>query len=145
MFRRVGSAMIVPLILRLGLAFIFVMSGVQKITGPDNKWGASWISNSANYYIQPIPAPAQLAVAWCELAGGIALGFGLLTRLAAFGIAGIMACTIYWLTGAQGFKSGWDYNFAVIVMCLALVISGSGALAVDQLIRIKRRVFAKDA
>ena len=145
MFRRVGSAMIVPLILRLGLSFIFVMSGVQKITGPGNGWGSSWISNSAGYYIQPLPAPVQLVVAWSELAGGIALGLGLLTRLAALGIAGIMAGTIYWLTGAQGFKSGWDYNFAVIIMCLSLVISGSGALAVDQLIRIKRRVFAKDA
>jgi putative oxidoreductase len=137
--------MIVPLILRLGLSFIFVMSGVQKITGPGNGWGSSWISNSAGYYIQPLPAPVQLVVAWSELAGGIALGLGLLTRLAALGIAGIMAGTIYWLTGAQGFKSGWDYNFAVIIMCLSLVISGSGALAVDQLIRIKRRVFAKDA
>ena len=145
MFRRVGSAMIVPLILRLGLSFIFVMSGVQKITGPGNGWGSSWISNSAGYYIQPLPAPVQLVVAWSELAGGIALGLGLLTRLAAIGIACIMAGTIYWLTGAQGFKSGWDYNFAVIIMCLSLVISGSGALAVDQLIRIKRRVFAKDA
>jgi putative oxidoreductase len=80
-------------------------------------------------------------VAWGELAGGIALALGLLTRLAALGIAGIMAGTIYWLTGAQGFKSGWDYNFAVIVMCLALMISGGGTLAVDQLIRIKRRIF----
>jgi putative oxidoreductase len=145
MFRRIGSAMLVPLILRLGLAFIFVVSGVQKIAGPGNDWGSSWISNSANYYIQPISAPVQLAVAWCEFAGGIALGIGLLTRLAAIGIACIMAGTIYWLTGAQGFKSGWDYNFAVIIMCLALVISGGGALAVDQLIRIKRKVFAKDA
>jgi uncharacterized membrane protein YphA (DoxX/SURF4 family) len=54
-----------------------------------------------------------------------------------------MAGTIYWLTGAQGFKSGWDYNFAVIVMCLALVISGGGTLAIDQVIRIKRRIFPK--
>ena len=57
----------------------------------------------------------------------------------------IMAGTICWLTGAQGFKSGWDYNFAVIVMCLALMISGGGTLAVDQLIRIKRRIFRKSA
>lgn len=141
---KISGNALVPLVLRLGLAFIFVASGLQKITGPGNGWGSSWIRD-APYFIKPLPAPVQLAVAWCELAGGVALGLGMLTRLAALGIAGIMAGTIYWLTGAQGLKSGWDYNFVIIVMCSALVISGSGPLAVDQLIRIKRRVLAKDA
>src|SRR5260370_5072333 len=143
MFRKAGSVMLVPLVLRLGLATIFVTSGLQKITGPGNGWGSSWISDSAGYYIQPLPVAVQLAVAWCELAGGIALGLGLFTRLAALGIAGIMAGTIYWLTRAQGLQSGWDYNFAVIVMFLALVISGGGTLAIDKGIRIKRRIFPK--
>ena len=143
MIGKIGRSTLVPLILRLGLACIFIASGVQKITGPGSGWGSCWIPDES--LIRPLPAPVQLAVAWCELAGGIALGLGLLTRWAALGIAGIMAGTIYWLTGAQGFKSGWDYNFAVIIMCLALIISGSGTLAVDQLIRIKRRVFEKDA
>ena len=144
MVAKIGRNTLVPLVLRMGLAVIFVASGVQKITGPGCGWGSSWIPDSPNF-IKPLPAPVQMAVAWCELASGIALGFGLLTRLAALGIVGIMAGTIYWLTGAQGFKSGWDYNFAVIVMCVALIISGSGTLGVDQLIRIKRRVFEKDA
>ncbi len=143
MFGKFGKTALVPLVLRLGLACIFVASGLQKITGTGNGWGSSWIPNPP-YFVKPLPAPVQLAVAWCELAGGIALGIGLMTRLAALGIAGIMVGTIYWLTGEQGFKSGWDYNFAVIVMCLALTISGSGALAADQLIRIKRKVFEKD-
>jgi putative oxidoreductase len=130
----------VPLVLRLGLACIFIYSGLQKITGSGTGWGSSWIPDAADF-IKPLPAAVQLMVAWGELAGGLALALGLLTRLAALGIAGIMGGTIYWLTGAQGFKSGWDYNFAVIVMCLALMISGGGTLAVDQLIRIKRRIF----
>ena len=116
-----SRATLVPLVLRLGLAFIFIHSGLQKITGPNMGWGSSWIPDAPEF-IRPLPTPVQLAVAWGELAGGIALGLGLLTRLAALGIAGIMAGTIFWLTGAQGFKSGWDYNFAVIVMCLALFI-----------------------
>jgi putative oxidoreductase len=144
MIQRVSRTTLVPLVLRLGLAGIFVFSGLQKITSPGSGWGSSWIPDTPEI-IKPLPAPVQMAVAWCELAGGVALGLGLLTRLAALGIAGIMAGTIYWMTGAQGFKSGWDYNFLVIVMCLTLVISGSGTLAVDQLIRIKKRVFAKDA
>ena len=133
---------LIPLVLRLGLAFIFIYSGLQKITVPGTGWGSSWIPDAPDF-IKPLPAAVQLAVAWSELIGGIALGLGLLTRLAALGVAGIMVGTIYWLTGAQGFKSGWDYNFAVIVMCLALVISGGGTLAIDQVIRIKRRIFPK--
>ena len=133
---------LVPLALRLGLAFIFIYSGLQKITVPGAGWGSSWIPNAPDF-IKPLPAPVQLAVAWSELIGGVALGLGLLTRLAALGVAGIMVGTIYWLTGAQGFKSGWDYNFAVIIMCLALMISGGGTLAIDQVIRIKRRIFPK--
>jgi putative oxidoreductase len=133
---------LIPLVLRLGLAFIFIYSGLQKITVPGTGWGSSWIPDAPDF-IKPLPAAVQLAVAWSELIGGIALGLGLLTRLAALGVTGIMVATIYWLTGAQGFKSGWDYNFAVIVMCLALVISGGGTLAIDQVIRIKRRIFPK--
>ncbi len=133
---------LIPLVLRLGLAFIFIYSGLQKITVPGTGWGSSWIPDAPDF-IKPLPAAVQLAVAWSELIGGIALGLGLLTRLAALGVAGIMVGTIYWLTGAQGFKSGWDYNFAVIVMCLALMISGGGTLAIDQVIRIKRRIFPK--
>src|SRR2546421_10491703 len=91
---------LVPLVLRLGLAFIFIYSGLQKITGPGTGWGSSWISLD---FTKPLPVPVQLAVAWGELIGGIALGLGLLTRLAALGVAGIMIGTIYWLTGAQGF------------------------------------------
>lgn len=125
-----------------GVGVYFYRQGTAKITGPGSGWGSSWIHDES--FIRPLPAPVQVAVAWCELAGGIALELGIFTRLAALGIAGIMAGTIYWLTGAQGFKSGWDYNFAIIIMCLALVISGSGPLAVDQLIRIKRKVFEKD-
>jgi putative oxidoreductase len=136
-----GRSMLIPLILRFGLAFIFIYSGLQKITPPGAGWGWSWATED----IKPLSPPVQMAVAWSELAGGILLGIGLLTRLAALGIALIMLGTIYWLTGAQGFKSGWDYNFAVIVMCLALVVSGGGALAVDRLIRIKRRIFRKGA
>jgi len=142
MLARLGGNTLAPLVLRLGLAFLFVASGLQKITTPGAGWGSSWIPDSPSF-IKPLPAPVQLAVAWCEMAGGIALGLGLLTRLAAVGIAGIMAGTIYWLTGAQGLKSGWDYNFAVIVMCIALIITGGGPLALDRLIRIKRKVFAK--
>jgi putative oxidoreductase len=130
--------MLVPLVLRIGLAVLFAYSGFIKIVGPNVHWGATWIDPNL---VEPLAAPIQVAVAWSELIGGLLLALGLMTRLAALGIALIMGGTIYWYTGVQGFKSGYDYNFAVIVMCVALIISGGGTLAVDRLIRIKRRMF----
>jgi putative oxidoreductase len=140
MFRTMSLNMLVPLVLRIGLAVLFVYSGFIKIVGTDVHWGATWLPNYPDL-VQPLAAPIQVAVAWSELIGGLLLALGLMTRLAALGIALIMGGTIYWYTGVQGFKSGYDYNFAVIVMCVALLISGGGTLAVDRLIRIKRRMF----
>ena len=140
MFKTMSLNLLVPLVLRLGLAVLFVYSGLIKIVGSDVHWGATWLVEDPNL-VKPLPAPVQVAVAWSELIGGLLLALGLMTRLAALGIALIMAGTIYWLTGGKGFKGGYDYNLAIIVMCLALIISGGGTLAVDRLIRIKRRMF----
>jgi len=140
MFDAISKNMLAPLILRLGLAVIFIYSGMIKIVGPGAHWGTSWFLEDPEI-VKPLGSPIQFAVAWCELIGGLALGIGVMTRIAAAGIALIMAGTIYWFTGAQGFKGGYDYNFAVIVMCTALAVSGGGTMAVDRVIRIKRRMF----
>jgi uncharacterized membrane protein YphA (DoxX/SURF4 family) len=85
---------------------------------------------------------AQLAVAWGELLGGFALLLGILTRLAAVGLLVIQAGAIYTVTLAVGFSpedgGGYEYNVALIAMCLALVLTGGGALAVDNLLRRRR-------
>jgi putative oxidoreductase len=140
MIDTVSKNLLVPLVLRFGLAVLFVNSGLIKIVGPENHWGATWWTNDPNL-VKPLAAPIQIAVAWAELIGGLLLAVGLMTRLAAAGLALIMAGTIYWYTGEKGFKGGYDYNLAIIVMCTTLVISGGGTLAVDRMIRIKRRMF----
>jgi uncharacterized membrane protein YphA (DoxX/SURF4 family) len=81
----------------------------------------------------------QIAVAWGELLGGIALLLGLLTRWAAAGLVIIQLGAIYVVTGARGFSSleasGFEYNLALIAMCLALILLGSGGWAVNRLLR----------
>lgn len=83
----------------------------------------------------------QLAVAWGELIGGIALAAGFLTRLAALGIIAIMAGAIAIVHGPHGFSlpKGYEYNFALISMCLCLVLGGPGPFAVDRIFRFRRR------
>jgi uncharacterized membrane protein YphA (DoxX/SURF4 family) len=81
----------------------------------------------------------QYAVAWGELLGGVALLLGLLTRLAALGLIVIQVGAIWTVTGMHGFSvergGGYEYNIALIAMCLALVIMGGGTLAVDRFFR----------
>src|SRR5262245_27785083 len=81
---------------------------------------------------------AQLAVAWGELLGGFALLVGLLTRLAAIGLLIIQVGAILTVTAARNFSfaagGGYEYNIALIAMCLTLVFLGGGALAADNVL-----------
>ena len=81
----------------------------------------------------------QYAVAWGELLGGVSLLVGLLTRLAALGLIVIQVGAIWTVTGLHGFSvtrgGGYEYNLALIAMCLALVIMGGGTWAVDRFFR----------
>src|ERR1051326_6925750 len=88
MFSYLAREMLVPLILRLTLAVIFILHGLSKInSGTD--WGARWYKAD-----NATAAGLQIAVAYGELLGGIALAFGFLTPLAALGIIAVMAGAI---------------------------------------------------
>jgi putative oxidoreductase len=132
---------VAPLVLRLALATIFISHGYFKLQ-LDN--GAGWTTE-----LSPLTARA---VAWGEVVGGFALGVGLLTRLAALGIAVIQVGAIVLVTWgrefisvgdlfakkvAQGFRFaevGYEYNFALVAMCLAVMLLGSGMFSLDHLI-----------
>jgi putative oxidoreductase len=136
MFTLFAKNAIVPLLLRVGLATVFIFHGLQ-LTSPDKEWGAAWMPGES-----PPAAPIQMAVAWGELIGGIALAFGFLTRLAAAGITAIMAGAIALVHGPHGFdlqNKGFEYNFILIVMCLCLVLGGPGPFAVDRFLGLKRK------
>jgi putative oxidoreductase len=135
MFTTFSKNTVVPLLLRLALAAIFIFHGLDKIGGPEKEWGLRW-----NTTDNAPPAAAQVAVAWGELLGGVALGLGFLSRLAALGIIAIMAGAIATVTWPHGFdltKGGFEYNFAIIVMCVCLVLGGPGPLSVDQFFRVR--------
>jgi putative oxidoreductase len=136
MFTAFCKNAIVPALLRLALAAIFIYHGLDLVGGESKGWGTRW------YTAENAPAAAvQLAVAWGELIGGIALAFGFLTRLAAAGIIVIMAgavATVHWPHGFS-LPKGYEYNFAIIIMCLCLILSGPGPFAVDRFFRFRRR------
>jgi uncharacterized membrane protein YphA (DoxX/SURF4 family) len=164
---------LVPVILRLALAGIFIYHGVDKVVGPNNELGAAWANQDGILQAKPSqglrdhlanlpkekqdaikkilseedanPPPElpmalqyrvfQMAVAWGELIGGIALAIGLLTRLAAIGEIIIQVGAVYWVTWAQDFSfengGGYSYNIILLASCLALVLQGGGPVSAD--------------
>ncbi|HXG08733.1 MAG TPA: DoxX family protein [Gemmataceae bacterium] len=140
MFDHMVKNTVVPLLLRLGLAVIFLYHGTAKVTGEGNELGAAWAKAPEGQ--QPLPKPFQMAVAWGELLGGAGLAIGFLTRLAALGIAVIMVGAIATVHGPKGFSlqhGGYEYNFLILVVCAAVFLLGAGTLSADRLIGWRRR------
>jgi putative oxidoreductase len=155
----------VSLVLRLGLAVIFLYHGSTKIA---HEGGADWVTTfygqqaertegdpaRSRPHATEVPASlsfagTQLAVAWGEFLGGLALLLGLLTRLAALGLIIIQIGAIYLVTAPRGFSlernGGYEYNLALIAMCLALVVVGAGRWSLDWVDRPKRKRVAVEA
>jgi uncharacterized membrane protein YphA (DoxX/SURF4 family) len=88
---------------------------------------------------------AQLAVAWGEFLGGIALLLGFLSRLAALGLVVIQVGAIMTVTWTQGFsvtQGGFEYNVVLIAVCLAMICLGSGPFSLSGLLKTQRRAKA---
>ena len=83
MLTTLSKNVVVPLLLRLALAAIFIYHGLDLV-GKDG--GTNWMQGP-----NAAPAPVQLAVAWGQLLGGVALAVGFLTRLAAVGASQLSA------------------------------------------------------
>lgn len=111
--------------LRLGLGIIFTYHGFGKVFGAGTSMGTAWGPG--------IPVPVQALVAWGEFLGGLAILTGFLTELAALGIIIIMVGAVLTVTGKNGFNlmsGGFEYNFALIMMCFALIATGAGPLSI---------------
>ena len=137
MFEPLVKNTIAPLLLRLVLAAVFIFHGRAMIS---EDWGMNW--DQAREGHEPLPKAAQAAVAWGQLLGGAAMALGFLTRLAAVGLIGIMAgaiATVHWPHGFNIVEGGYEYNVVLIGICVVLLLTGSGPLAVDRVFRMRAR------
>lgn len=117
------------LFLRVALGVVFIYHGYGKVFGETAGMGTAWMGGN-----NALPMVIQVLVSWGEFLGGLALLVGLFTRYAAVGIILIMAGAIVTVHGQNGFGmkgGGYEYNFVLIMMCLALLASGPGKFAVD--------------
>ncbi len=112
-----------PLMLRLALGLVCVYHGFLKIMAVG---GTAWSPD--------LPVLWQVALAWGEFVGGVAVLAGFRCRVAA-GIA--LACTlghVFWANGWGLFQLPWirlERIVTVILMELSLVFLGGGDLALD--------------
>ena len=130
------------LVVRLALGIVFFAHGSQKVFGWFGGHGLKATIQVFHQYLKIPPATTVLA-AFIECFGGLALIVGFLARPSAVGLIVVMVVAIakvHWKNGfflatQPGQSNGWEYNFALIAMALAVLIGGAGALSVDFLIR----------
>ena len=129
-------------ILRLVLGIVFFAHGAQKALG----WfGGYGFSGTMGFFTETLHIPAVFAVLaiMAEFLGGLGLIFGLLTRIAAFGIAANMLVAIYAVHLPFGFFMNWsgaqkgegfEYHLLVLAMTAFLMIKGAGAASLDRVL-----------
>ncbi len=131
------------LVVRVALGVIFFAHGAQKVLG----WfGGNGLRATIAAFGKGlgIPPAAAVIAAFIEFLGGLALVVGFLARPAALGLIVVMLVAVSKVHAQHGFflnwnltpgkGHGWEFNFALIAMALAIVIGGAGMLSVDRLI-----------
>jgi putative oxidoreductase len=118
-------------ILRVALGFLFAAHGFQKF----NEWTIA--GTQAAFTQMGIPAANLTAplVAGLELAGGIALILGVLTRIVAALLAVNMMGALFMVHAAAGVfadKGGYELVLLLGAAALAFALTGAGRLSVDR-------------
>ena len=119
------------LILRLAVGSIFLVHGVPK----KGLWSAQ---PSAQMPAALLTKLRILSIA--EPAGALGLIFGFLTQLAALGLVIVMLGAMQFLITKvhRKFKEqnapGWEFEFLLMVVALALAILGGGKYALDRVV-----------
>jgi putative oxidoreductase len=138
-----------PRQLSVGIAIVRVVTGLIMAAHGYQKIFVFGIAGATGAFTQMgVPAPSITAplVAVVELAGGIALILGLLTRLAALGLAIDMLGAMLLVHLKNGFflPNGVEFALSLFAVCLALVVAGAGAFSIDEALARRRASPAAD-
>ena len=125
-------------ILRIILAIVIFPHGAQKAFG----WfgGHGFKGTMKHFTDSGIPTIFALLAIVAEFLGPIGLAVGLLTRIAAFGIACVMFVAIATVHWPNGFFMNWEgnqkgegfeYHLLALAIAITLIIVGAGAWSLD--------------
>jgi putative oxidoreductase len=133
---------VATLVIRLLLGVVMFAHGAQQVLG----WfGGYGFGGSMKFFTETMHIPvvfALLAIA-AQFLGSLGLITGLLTRIAAFGIACNMAVAVVMVHLPNGFFMNWfgnqqgegyEYHLLAIAIAVALMIRGGGALSLDRML-----------
>ena len=127
--RQIDAALTV---LRVVLGITFIMHGGQKLF----VYGLDGVAGS--FAQMGIPGASFMGpfVAFVEFFGGIAIVLGLLTRLAAVGLAATMVVAILTVHLKAGFfnPGGIEFPLSLLGTAVTLAITGAGAYSLDALL-----------
>jgi putative oxidoreductase len=125
-------------VVRVALAWIFVVYGAQKLFG----WfGGPGIDPTAGFMaslgLKPGTFMAYLS-GIIEFGGGIAMLLGVVTRLAGLALIGDMVVAMVKVTAEQGLHPytnapGYGLNVALIALALVMFLLGAGRYSLDAL------------
>lgn len=129
-------------VLRLTTGAIFATHGAQKLF----VYGFGGVSGAFGGMHIPAPGITGPLTGLVEFFGGLALVFGLLTRLAGFGLAITMLGAIAFVHLANGFfaPTGFEYPLALLGANVAVALAGAGRFSLDALIARRRSLHASD-
>ncbi len=115
------------LLLRLVLATILLYHGIPKLL--------HFSATAGGFASMHVPAPTLTAgfALVVEVVGGLLLLLGIATDIVGLLVVVEMIgaiVTVHWSKGFDFTKVGWEHPFTVLVIALALALSGPGASAV---------------
>jgi putative oxidoreductase len=138
----VGARDIALVVARFGLAWIFIWHGARTLFGA---FGGPGIHRASIFYgtvahLHPATFFTVLGGS-IEFFGGIAVGVGVLGRIAAAGLAGDMAVAMATVTFGNGMASnapggGYELNLALASLAFVVAVLGTGRYSVDHLARV---------
>lgn len=133
------------LVARLTLGIVMFPHGAQKALG----WfGGYGFSGTMGFFTEQMHIPALFAflAIVAEFLGSLGLITGLLTRLSALGIAGVMVVAILTAHLGNGFFMNWygnqkgegfEYHLLALGLAIVILIRGGGKAALDSLVAKK--------
>jgi putative oxidoreductase len=119
------------LALRIALGTIFIVHGLHK----RRLWKVQPSEQMPAGFLRTL---RFLSIA--EPAGGLGVLFGFLTQLAALGLVFVMLGALRFLITKVHRKftgenvAGWEFEFLLLIVALALVILGGGRFALDRVV-----------
>ena len=129
------------LVLRLAAGIIFIVHGWPKLNPNSPMKGPAGFGQGLKQMGIPLPMFFGWVVALLETVGAVLLILGLGTRILGLLFAIDMLVAIYptkirimKVGFAAQQTTGWEVDFSLLAMSLALVFTGAGSIALDHLI-----------